>query len=373
MSSVRLSQRISIQRGQLLIRLRNNQCARFGTTRRNWFFRKFLSPKEEQNLYLGITAAFRQNLDKQTSESTKSYSNIIEQVILATTPTTTKKQPTLDQLQNWKVSLDQANDEATLDQLWRELDQVELSSVALYNRLIRSYIRSGSLSKAEHVFQDLKLMPTTRTFTYLIQAHVKANAMDKAKAYVEKMQYLDLRLRTAFDCNVMLKYYVEANAAHAVDILWRHIEQHIDTIKPGWAIYTLYMEWLLKSKDKALAQVLQDALGRLEHKPTTSQARVVAQAAELLNTSHPVVADRAMLVVARTAPKLVHKGTVDGILRAYLTNGQSLKAAAHYYYLRKANVPNTAIASDQTLSILERALRQQDDHLLPDGLSPSLQ
>ncbi|KAI9250555.1 hypothetical protein BDA99DRAFT_210393 [Phascolomyces articulosus] len=380
MSSLRFSQRICIQRGQLLIRMRNNnsnQCARFGTSRRSWFFRRFLSPKEEQNLYLGLTSAFRRKLDIQSNESTKSYSNIIEHVILTSNtsssssnthdPKKTKVIPTLDQLDNLKQSLDTATDKATLHRLKQELDQYQLNSVALYNRLIRSYIRAGFLDQAEQVFANLRhLMPTTRTFTYLIQANVKAGHMEKAKTYVEKMQYLDLRLRTAFDCQVMLKYHVQADQAHAVDILWRHIVQHVDTIKPGWSLYTMYMERILAQQQHSttaianLANVVQGAVQLLEHKPTAHQARIVTQAAEALSTSHPVIADRAMLLVARTTPKLVRKEVVDPILNTYLNNGQILKAAALYYFLRKAYVPNESIGYTETLSKLETALKQQD-------------
>ena len=384
MSSLRLSQRICIQRGQILIRMRNNtQCARFGTSRRNWFFRRFLSPKEEQKLYLGLTAAFRQKLDIQSNESTKSYSNIIEQVILTSNPSSPNNNknssnkkihriiPTLDQLAQLKQSLDTTTDKTALLQLEQELDQYQLNSVALYNRLIRSYIRAGYLDQAEKVFKDLKhMMPTARTFTYLIQANVKMGHMDKAKEYVEKMQYLDLRLRTAFDCQVVLKYYVQADGAHAVDILWRHIAQHADTIRPGWSLYTLYMEWLLRPQQEQgnatitttatyLADALKDAVQLLDHKPTTQQARIVAQATEIINRSHPSIADRAILLVARTAPKFIHKKTVDPILSTYLKNGQTLKAAALYYFLRKANVPNESIGHNETLSELEAALKRQ--------------
>ncbi|KAG2220380.1 hypothetical protein INT45_006551 [Circinella minor] len=385
MNSLRLSQRICIQRGQLLIRMRNTQCARFGTSRRHWFFRRFLSPKEEQKLYLGLTAAFRQKLDIQSNESTKSYSNIIEQVILTSNPSSsthshtnkksTKIIPTPSQLDQLKQSLDSTTDKATLFKLEQELNQYQLNSVALYNRLIRSYIRGGYLDEAEKVFKDLKhLMPTTRTFTYLIQANVKLGRMEKAKDYVEKMQYLDLRLRTAFDCQVVLKYYVQADKTHAVDILWQHIVQHNDIIKPGWSLYTMYMEWLIRQKQQhqeeegttttttqsQLANVVQNAVQLLEHKPTIQQARIVAQAAEIFNTSHPDTADRALLLVARTAPKYIHKKTVDPILCTYLKNGKTLKAAALYYFLRKAHVPNESIGHNETLSKLKKALKQQD-------------
>ncbi|KAI7847462.1 hypothetical protein BDC45DRAFT_541917 [Circinella umbellata] len=359
--------------------MRNTQCARFGTSRRHWFFRRFLSPKEEQKLYLGLTAAFRQKLDIQSNESTKSYSNIIEQVILTSNPSSSthshnKKSirliPTPSQLDQLKQSLDTTTDKKTLLKLEHELNQYQLNSVALYNRLIRSYIRGGYLEEAEKVFKDLKhLMPTTRTFTYLIQANVKSGRMDKAKEYVEKMQFLDLRLRTAFDCQVVLKYYVQADKTHAVDILWQHIVQHSDSIKPGWSLYTMYMDWLIRQEQQEqqegttksqLANVVQNAVQLLEHKPTIHQARIVAQAAEIFNTSHPDTAYRALLLVARTAPKFIHKKTVDPILCTYLKNGKTLKAAALYYYLRKADVPNESIGHNETLSELKKALKQQD-------------
>lgn len=237
-----------IQRARLLFRLRARQsCVRlYGSSRKRSWFDRFLTPKEEQELYYNITSTFRDYLQKQSTKSAKSYSNIIEQVILTghTSPATTILPSRLNAI---KQQLDDPSTTVSeLEQLWREMNKGQVSSVAMYNRLIRAFIRRDALSTAEKVFQQLKLMPTTRTFTYLIDAHVKAGNMKKARMYVERMQFLDqTRSRHAFDYSVMLRYYIQANEPHAVDLLWNDIQQHVDTIKPGWSLYAYYMDWLV--------------------------------------------------------------------------------------------------------------------------------
>ncbi|KAI7887216.1 hypothetical protein K492DRAFT_202817 [Lichtheimia hyalospora FSU 10163] len=247
-----------VQRARLLFRLRARQsCVRlYGTSRKRSWFDRFLTPKEEQELYFNITSTFRDYLQKQSTKSAKSYSNIIEQVILTghTAPATTIPLHRLDAI---KQQLDDPSTPVSeLEQLWREMNKGQVSSVTMYNRLIRAFLRRDALSTAEKVFQQLKLMPTTRTFTYLIDAHVKAGNLDKAQVYVERMQFLDkVRPRHAFDYNVLLRYYIQSNEPHAVDLLWNDIQQHVDIIKPGWSLYAYYMDWL----------VTRGNFGALEH------------------------------------------------------------------------------------------------------------
>lgn len=253
-----------LQRARLLFRLRARQsCVRlYGSSRKRSWFDRFLTPKEEQELYFNITSTFRDYLQKQSTKSAKSYSNIIEQVILTghTAPATTIPFHRLNAI---KQQLDDPSTTVSeLEPLWREMNKGQVSSVAMYNRLIRAFIRRDALSTAEKVFQQLKLMPTTRTFTYLIDAHVKAGNMDKARMYVERMQYLDqVRPRHAFDYNVMLRYYIQADEPHAVDLLWNDLQQHVDTVKPGWSLYAYYMDWLVTrgGQFKALERLISSS------------------------------------------------------------------------------------------------------------------
>ncbi|KAJ8661454.1 hypothetical protein O0I10_002720 [Lichtheimia ornata] len=252
-----------LQRARLLLRLRARQsCVRlYGSSRKRSWFDRFLTPKEEQELYFNITSTFRDYLQKQSTKSAKSYSNIIEQVILTghTAPATTIPFHRLNAI---KQQLDDPSTTVSeLESLWREMNKGQVSSVAMYNRLIRAFIRCDALSTAEKVFQQLKLMPTTRTFTYLIDAHVKAGNVDKARMYVERMQYLDqVRPRHPFDYSVMLRYYIQAEEPHAVDLLWNDLQHHVDTIKPGWSLYAYYMDWLVtRGQFKALERLISSS------------------------------------------------------------------------------------------------------------------
>lgn len=119
---------------------RQQNVALFGTSSAQWF-RRFLSPKEEKQLYMGITALFREKLKEKSTPSNQLYSNMIDQVILGTkstvsTSTTasnytggfdnTPATPlTLQQLGQLKHDLDaagKAKDLAQLETIWQQTE-----------------------------------------------------------------------------------------------------------------------------------------------------------------------------------------------------------------------------------------------------------
>ncbi|KAI9314781.1 hypothetical protein BX666DRAFT_1963504 [Dichotomocladium elegans] len=318
------SHRLYLQRVQLLVRLRVRQsCARYyGTSRKRSWFERFLTPKEEQDLYLSLTSAFRSKLKKQSTQNAKSYGNIIEQVIFTSQPSNaistaaaaakgTAANPltiSLERLDAIKQKLDdpKCTDKTELERLWREMQDGHINSMGLYNRLIRALIRADALPSAVEVFRQLTLMPTTRTFTYLIDAHLKIGRLDKAEWYVDRMRYLNLNARTAFDCSILLRYYIQANERHAVDHLWHDVMQHKDTIKPGWLLYTLYIEWLLRQDNQknAIAECVE-YLHRIPTPPQTAHTLdVLAKASLALDSSHPAHADklRRLIMEKQTQP-----------------------------------------------------------------------
>ncbi|CAO3642918.1 unnamed protein product [Cunninghamella echinulata] len=93
----------------------NHKKAFFGTSTIQWFH-QFLSPKEEKQLYKGITTLFRERLDEKSTSSKQSYKNIIDQIILGTTTTTSEPTATatipytltLSQLDQFKKDIDNA-------------------------------------------------------------------------------------------------------------------------------------------------------------------------------------------------------------------------------------------------------------------------
>ncbi|CAO3657650.1 unnamed protein product [Mucor hiemalis] len=356
------------------------QCARYSNSPSSWF-RRFLSPSEEKELYLGITSSFREKLNEQSTKSTQNYSHIIEHALF-----TAKPKPTAAH----KVSkTGKQKDTAKLQKLELEMDHANLKTVAMYNRLIRSYIWSDSLQLAEQVllgFEERELVPTTRTYTYLIQAHLKRDQLDNAKTLVTQMQHLSLhhKLRNDFDCNVMLKYYKACGDTHALDFLWRDIALHMDIIKPGIGSFTLYMEHLLDKEElKPISQVTHEFL--LNHHQNQQQGLLLHQYVTWMKTVNLLAkanikkdtqkAERLLLLLIKRAPPKVSwdmaKDAIEQIAASYLKEEQDLKTLAFYYKLQKMGVPDQAFTPEMMQSIenvLKKMEKGSDDRAVIEEL-----
>ncbi|KAI8384648.1 uncharacterized protein BYT42DRAFT_493202 [Radiomyces spectabilis] len=360
------------------------QYAAFSTSTSRWF-RRFLSPSEEKELYLGITSAFREKLAEKTTKNETSYSSIIEQVIFSGDASNKHLATSLslERIDQMKQELDAAaklRDTHTLDHLWQEMDRNHLRLVTMYNRLIRSYIASDALPTAEKVLQGLekrRLLPTTRTLTYLIQAHIKSNQLDRAGFYVEKMKHLSLlKLRTAFDASVILQYYMAAQEPHAIEILWRDILQHVDQVKPDLTLYMLHMNWLLpRLRDhsnaystsvnihlESITHTMTHFVAYLrDHHPTLKSQHIqtLMETANVLATSanNPTMAEQLMLLLSQ--PSYVEqwqslslpRDIVSHIITQYVEKDQDLKALAFYYRLRKNNVSDDVFTAETTSTV----------------------
>ncbi|KAI8885230.1 hypothetical protein K501DRAFT_281835 [Backusella circina FSU 941] len=353
-----------------------NTCHRILQSRysSNWF-RRFISPSEEKALYLGITSSFREKLVEQSHKSAKIYGNIIENAILSaenaksSSATTTKiGQLSVDRINHIKTELDNAGkhkDIKKLQQLHTEMDNNQLKVVTIYNRLVRAYIASNALELAQDTLLKLEargLMPTTRTFTYIIQANVKAGQLETARQYLQQMHDLSLdKLRTGFDCNVVMEFYEACGDHHAIEFLWRDIMQHVDVIKPGLTLYTHYLKCLLhkstqlkeEKKEEGLAQLAKDMMQRGQaFQFNTHQYTYWIHSASLLTQENTVTAENLLLYLLPKLPTLpsnnnnhswiAEKSIIHHIIDAYIQQEQELKALAFYYRLQKINVPNKA-------------------------------
>lgn len=320
--------------------------ARFSSRASNWFTR-FLTPKEEKQLYLGITSSFREKLIEQGNKSTQHYSNIIEHAIFAR-PTTT----TTSLLEQFTKAIDAAGKDVTkLQQIEKEMYLEHIKTATLYNRLIRSYIASDALSLAESLVEKLDsrgIFATTRTFTYLIQAYLKQGDLDKAKVAVGQMKDLNLlRLRHGFDCSVMLKFYEACGDSHAIEFLWRDVMLHANTIRPGLGLYTQYLEHLL-AHQHPLKALVKEYLGRQDKSSFNQHQYTIWMNAvkRLLSTDDLQEAEHLLLHLIKSAPsKLVVsdqnvKKCIQSILSHYLKHGQDLKSLALYYRARKMGAPD---------------------------------
>lgn len=338
------------------------------------WFRRFLSPSEEKELYLGITSSFREKLVEQSNKSTQTYSHIIEHAFLGIKPTKITKTGMLSiaRIEQLKIDLDAAGkqkDIQKLQQLELEMDNADLKTVTVYNRLIRSYLWSNSLDLAHQVligFDQRGLVPTTRSFTYLIQAYLKNDQLNQAKALVEEMKQLSiLRLRNDFDYSIILKYYKACGDTHAIDFLWRDVILHIDTIKPSNLLFISYLEHLLsKHEIKPISQLAQEYLTHPPQAPLQIHQYITWMKAVTLlakNKQDIYKAERLLLYLIKRAPPKTSwdkaKGAIGTIVSSYLNEDQELKALAFYYRLGKMGVPEQAFGS-QTMKSIEAVVKK---------------
>ena len=357
------------------------QSAKYSNGASSWF-RRFLSPKEEKELYLGITSSFRDKLVEQSNKSTQSYSHIIEHALLTSKATSNGASAlSMARLDQLKLDLDAAGKNKEIHKiqaLEMEMDHAGLTVVAMYNRLIRAYLWSDSLTLAEQVlagFEQRGLVPTSRTYTYLIQAHLKKDQLENAKSLVKRMQHLSLhnRLRNDFDCSIMLKYYKACGNSYAIDYLWRDMLLHVDSVKPGIVSFTTYLEHLLERDDiKSVAQLAHDYLlhqtgqQHLQLHPYVTWMKAVNLLVTTDNyTQH---AEQLLLVLIKRAPAKtswdIAKHAISKITASYLNEEQDLKTLAFYYRLKKMGVPNQAFEPDMMASIehvLKKVEKKADD------------
>lgn len=337
--------------------------AHFSSRASNWFAR-FLTPKEEKQLYLGITSSFREKLIKQGNKSTQNYSDIIEHAIFAR-PTAT----TTPRLEQFTRAIDAAGkDIQQLQQIEKEMYLEHVKTTTLYNRLVRSYIASDALSLAENVvekFDSRGILATTRTFIYLIQAHLKQEQLDKADDLVEQMKSLNLlKLRHAFDCSIMLKFYEASGNSRASEFLWRDIMLHVKTIRPGLGLYTQYLEHLL-SHQQPLKSFVKDYLSRQDTTEFSHHQYTIwmSAAKQLLSTGDLQEAEHLLLHLIKNAQLKSYrwnqsaKDCMDGILTHYLKHGQDLKSLALYYRARKTGASDQLFKS-RTLQQIESVLKR---------------
>lgn len=356
---------------------RNASCllskASYSNRATSWF-RRFLSPSEEKELYLGITSSFREKLVEQSNKSTQTYSHIIEHAFLGikSTKVTKTGMLTIARIEQLKIDLDtagKAKDVKKLQQLEAEMDNADLKTVTIYNRLIRSYLWSNSVDLAHQVltgFDQRGLVPTTRSYIYLVQAYLKTDQLSKAKALVEEMKQASLlKLKNDFDYNIILNYYKVSGDTHAIDFLWRDVVLHIDTIKPSNSLYISYLEHLLlKQEIKPVSQLAQQYLTHSPQAPLQLHQYITWMKAVTLlakNKQDTYKAERLLLHLIKKAPPKTSwdkaKSGISTIVMSYLNEDQELKALAFYYRLGKMGVPVQAF-EPQTVKAIEAVVKK---------------
>ncbi|KAI8575398.1 hypothetical protein K450DRAFT_262044 [Umbelopsis ramanniana AG] len=220
---------------------------------------RFLTPREEQDLYQSITSSFREKLASNTAKSQDFYSSIIEQSLFAVPRS---NPPSSSKVQDICSHIDAAvaaKKPQELKPLISELDRSN-APIKYYNYLMRAYIRLKDLKGAEYVLKNLPigLLPSARTFTLLIQEYLSTD-LDRAYEYMKQMQDMSCKLHKSFDYIVVMRLHIRRDDPLAVDFAWKDMLQHKETVKPTMQLYTTYLGYLgSKKKYEKASEVIQD-------------------------------------------------------------------------------------------------------------------
>ncbi|ORX49196.1 hypothetical protein DM01DRAFT_1338379 [Hesseltinella vesiculosa] len=392
-----MSKRLLQTSPQLIGMCKQTQKSWFGSSNGQWF-QRFLNEKEEKQLYKSLTHLFRERLNDKANQSQTSYSNIIDHVIFGTqqtpsllTPNTLSSKVTLSQLEAFKQGMESsANSMPKLDSLFTDMKLAgQHVPTAMYNRLIRAYLHcqapdgTDTLTKADDVIQAMlqqqNRLPTTRTFTYMIQAAIKHHHLDQAQRYFTMLQHYSLdKFKTAFDCSVMMDYFIAIGNVHALDILWQDILRHKDVIQPPASLYTRYVDWLMLGSSTSsnipslhlspplfTDRLVSTTRSLLElKKPQKSSAwtqhRVsvwLKVAQELTSSDVPqgcMLAEQLLLHLEHVVdeptphPSNTRQGTeaIQHLLYTYLMQAQDFKMVEFYVRLRQSGVKEDVFGQD---------------------------
>ncbi|RUS29220.1 hypothetical protein BC938DRAFT_480911 [Jimgerdemannia flammicorona] len=228
--------------------------------------------KEENELYLKLTSAFREKLAEKTSRTTKFYTSIIDGAVIlpagAAGKGTTPSLLTVEDLEELWQRIDTAGrnrDVEVLDRLLDEAQRSRVRAVTTYNRLVKSYLQCGRLDRADATFAALHqnhILPTTRTFTLLINAHISRaqfptsiaedddnrGVPEQAMRYLDEMRTLSLKPCTSFDYCVLLRLHARRDDVFAMEFLWRDLQASKDIVRPFPYVYAAYLPFVVASR-----------------------------------------------------------------------------------------------------------------------------
>jgi hypothetical protein len=261
--------------------------ARFFSSSNRRLLPRFLTPKEEQELYQSITSSFRKKLATTSAKTQDFYSSIIEQSLFSVpraNPASASK------LQDICGRIDVAVSSNCLADLKKAQNELDMSNAPIkyYNYLIRAYLRLKDMRGAEMVLKNLPLgvLPSARTFTLLIQEYLSTD-LDRAYEYMTQMQDMSCKLHRSFDYIVILRLHIKRDDPLAADFAWNDMLQHKDTVKPTMQLYTTYLGYLASKKNfEKASQVVQNLISNMRTNDSAQKTLTPIQYKTLLSLTN---------------------------------------------------------------------------------------
>ncbi|CAG8477006.1 10111_t:CDS:1, partial [Funneliformis mosseae] len=229
------------------------------------FSTKFSFDKEEKELYLRLTQAFRENLKSNRHKPEIFYDNLIKSSILETSKILEEPNPVSDifktkEIKNIKANVYLASENKDINklrELYQNFKKLAISDEPVYKEFIISFIKDD-VGTAKAIYEEMRnngVLPTISTLVALIKATMNTPAADY---YVREIKDLGLQFFTKNQFHVLLNYYISRKDVQGVQSLWQEMlnleNNSIIDFKPNSYSYVRYIGFLCKMNllDKAI-------------------------------------------------------------------------------------------------------------------------
>jgi hypothetical protein len=221
---------------------------------------KFDQTKEEKELYLRLTEAFREKLKSNYNKTEYFYDNIIKNSILQTSNIINEKSNNpineifkLKDIKELLLNINLASNHKNfikLKELYNDFKKLEISNELVYKQFIFCFIKND-LELSKKIYQDMRnngIIPSMSCLTALIKETIGTT---KADYYIKEIKDLGLQFSTKNHFYVLLNYYISKKDIQGAQSLWKEMQEmkrlNLIDFKPNKIAHINYVKFLCEN------------------------------------------------------------------------------------------------------------------------------
>ncbi|GBB86723.1 hypothetical protein RclHR1_13100003 [Rhizophagus clarus] len=220
---------------------------------------KFDQTKEEKELYLRLTEAFREKLKSNNNKSEYFYDNIIKNSILETSNIIQKSNNPINEIFKLKdikellLNINLASNHKNfikLKELYQDFKKLEISNELVYKQFIYCFIKND-IELSKKIYEDMRnngIIPSMSCLTALIKETMGTTDADY---FVKEIKDLGLQFITKNHFHVLLNYYISKNDIQGTKSLWKEMQEMLRSkiidFKPNKFAYKNYVKFLCEN------------------------------------------------------------------------------------------------------------------------------
>ncbi|CAB4490933.1 unnamed protein product [Rhizophagus irregularis] len=222
---------------------------------------KFDQTKEEKELYLRLTEAFREKLKTNNKNKPEYfYDNIIKNSILLTSNIIIKKSNNpineifkINDIKKLLLNINLAKKNKNfikLKELYQDFKKLEISNELVYKQFIFCFIKND-IELSKKIYEDMRnngIIPSMSCLTTLIKETMGTN---KSDYYIKEIKDLGLKFITKNHFYILLNYYISKKDFQGAQSLWKEMKEmfrlKIIDFKPNKITYINYVKFLCEN------------------------------------------------------------------------------------------------------------------------------